>query len=50
MADHAREERLMTVNKDGRSGRLEIANYVGKPEQDAFTGGMYTSELNKARS
>ncbi|KAL8716015.1 MAG: hypothetical protein Q9225_006297 [Loekoesia sp. 1 TL-2023] len=52
MADHAKEERLMTVlaarfdkgsylylykNKDDRGGRLEIANYVGKPEQDAFT-------------
>ena len=25
-------------NKNGSGGRLEIANNVGKPEQDAFTG------------
>lgn len=26
-------------NKNGSGARLEIANYVGRPEQDAFTGG-----------
>ncbi|KAL8692731.1 MAG: hypothetical protein Q9218_002290 [Villophora microphyllina] len=70
MADHTKEDRLMTVyadvhyyfsaptprplshrfdkgsylylyrNLDNRGGRIEIANNVGKPEQDAFTGGM----------
>ena len=25
-------------NENGLGGRLEIANNVGKPEQDAFTG------------
>ncbi|KAL8934394.1 MAG: hypothetical protein Q9211_005246 [Gyalolechia sp. 1 TL-2023] len=36
-------------NKDDRGGRLEIANYVGKPEQDAFTGSMYPSSLHPKR-
>lgn len=25
-------------NTSGRGARLEVANHVGKPEQDAFTG------------
>ena len=28
-------------NTSGNGGRLEIANNVGKPEQDAFTGCEY---------
>ena len=30
-------------NTSGRGARLEIANNVGKPEQDAFTGCEYCS-------
>ncbi|KAL8938827.1 MAG: hypothetical protein Q9216_003687 [Gyalolechia sp. 2 TL-2023] len=33
-------------NKDDRGGRLEIANYVGKPEQDAFTGAASQREAD----
>lgn len=25
-------------DQNGRGGRIEVANHVGKPEQDAFTG------------
>ncbi|KAL9598463.1 MAG: hypothetical protein Q9179_003905 [Wetmoreana sp. 5 TL-2023] len=50
MADHTKEERLMTVNLHIRGGRLEIANNVGKPEQDAFTGGMYHPHFNRRRA
>ncbi|KAL9004987.1 MAG: hypothetical protein Q9188_002201 [Gyalolechia gomerana] len=35
-------------NKEGRSGRLEIANYVGKPEQDAFTGTLDTVKVHQS--
>ncbi|KAL8714619.1 MAG: hypothetical protein Q9220_001567 [cf. Caloplaca sp. 1 TL-2023] len=54
MADQAKEQRLMTVfdrgsylylykNTTVHGGRIEVANNVGKPEQDAFTGGHTSS-------
>ena len=32
-------------NVDGSGGRLEIANNVGRPEQDAFTGSLSTAVI-----
>ncbi|KAL8736320.1 MAG: hypothetical protein Q9181_002498 [Wetmoreana brouardii] len=79
MADHTKEERLMTVYADVhyyfsaptprplshrfdkgsyfylysnlhiRGGRLEIANNVGKPEQDAFTGALDTVKIQQSQ-
>ncbi|KAL8947220.1 MAG: hypothetical protein Q9222_006477 [Ikaeria aurantiellina] len=59
MADPTKEERLMTVfdkgsylylykNKTHRGGRIEIANNVGKPEQDAFTGALETIHVRQS--
>ncbi|KAL9578977.1 MAG: hypothetical protein Q9212_005377 [Teloschistes hypoglaucus] len=78
MADHTKEERLMTVyadvhyyfsaptprplshrfdkgsylylykSLDHRGGRIEIANNVGKPEQDAFTGALDTIKVRQS--
>lgn len=35
-------------NKSGNGGRLEIANNVGKPEQDAFTGSMESTIVRQS--
>lgn len=35
-------------NKSGNGGRLEIANNVGKPEQDAFTGSMDSTTVRQS--
>ncbi|CAD6565100.1 MAG: hypothetical protein ASARMPREDX12_005688 [Alectoria sarmentosa] len=35
-------------NKSGIGGRLEIANNVGKPEQDAFTGSMESTTMRQS--
>ncbi|KAL9608982.1 MAG: hypothetical protein Q9167_006214 [Letrouitia subvulpina] len=35
-------------NVSGRGGRLEIANNVGKPEQDAFTGSLDSTKISQS--
>ncbi len=37
-------------NKSGNGARLEIANNVGKPEQDAVTGSAYNGPASGDRS
>ncbi|KAK4692089.1 hypothetical protein P7C71_g5043, partial [Lecanoromycetidae sp. Uapishka_2] len=36
------------ANKNGNGGRLEVANNVGTPEQDAFTGSMDTTTVRQS--